>query len=334
MFKVIDLSRLLPGPYATFCLQGLGMEVTKVEEPGTGDYLRHYEPMHEGTGLWFSAINRGKKSVTLNLKRPDDRAALRRLLRDADVLVESFRPGVLKRLGLDPLELREEFPRLVIASITGWGQSGPMAQLPGHDIGFMCLAGMLSGDPRIPKIQWADLASGGLAAALRITGALLARQQTGQGCWLDIAMLDGLVGLQPTRFANLVAGAPPDEVLTGGLPQYNLYRCADGAWISVGALEGQFLALLEAEVGDIHAESLTTFFGSAPRDHWLERLGGACVVPLLELSEVPGNPQVLSRQLFNDQGFVHPPTGPVEGQAPSLGQHNAELLGATDGKSH
>lgn len=333
MYKVIDLSRLLPGPYATFCLQGLGMDVIKVEEPGTGDYLRHYEPMHEGTGLWFSAINRGKKSVSLNLKRPDDRAALRGLLADADVLVESFRPGVMQRLGLDPEELRREFPKLVIASITGWGQSGPMALLPGHDIGFMCLAGMLSEDPRVPKIQWGDLAAGGLAAALRIAGALLQRQQSGEGCWLDIAMLDGLVALQPTRFANLVAQAAPDQVLTGGLPQYNLYRCADGGWISVGALEAQFFALLEAEVGEVTADSLTRLFGSAPRSVWMERLGGACVVPLLELGEVPGNPQVLSRNLFDEQGFVHPPTGPVYGKAPALGQHNAELLGAAAEKS-
>ncbi len=334
MYKVIDLSRLLPGPYATFCLQGLGMEVIKVEEPGLGDYLRHYEPMHEGTGLWFSSINRGKKSVSLNLKRPADRAALRGLLQEADVLVESFRPGVMQRLGLDPEELRREFPQLVIASITGWGQSGPMAQLPGHDIGFMCLAGMLSGDPRVPKIQWGDLAAGGLAAALRITGALLQRQQSGQGCWLDIAMLDGLVGLQPTRFANLVAGAAPDEVLTGGLPQYNLYRCADGGWISVGALEPQFLALLQSEAGDLSADALTTFFASAPREQWMERLGEACVVPLLDLGEVPGHPQVLSRNLFNEAGMVHPPTGPVHGKVPALGEHNVELLGAGAGKSH
>ncbi|HNC99656.1 MAG TPA: hypothetical protein PKW90_26240, partial [Myxococcota bacterium] len=138
----------------------------------------------------------------------------------------------------------------------------------------------------------------------------------------------------PTRFANLAGGAPPDHVLTGGLPQYNLYRCAEGGWISVGAVEPQFLAVLEAEVGEVTPESLTALFASAPRDQWLERLGGACVVPLLELSEVPGNPQVLSRKLFNDQGFVHPPTGPVYGKAPALGEHNAELLDAAARKSH
>lgn len=331
MHRVIDLSRLLPGPYATFCLQGLGMTVVKVEEPAGGDYLRHFPPSRDGVGVWFSALNRGKRSVTLNLKNPRDRDALRRLLAGADVLVESFRPGVMKRLGLDPMQLREEFPRLVIASLTGWGQEGPMSQLPGHDVGFMALSGMLANDPRVPKVQWADLAAGGLAAALRITGALLQRERTGQGAWLDIAMLDGLVALQPTRFGNLAAGEPMDRLLTGGVPHYGIYRCSDGGYVSVGALEANFYAVLASAVEEVTEESLRALFASAPRDVWMERLGEACVVPLLNLSEVPLHPQIRDRHLFDPSGFVHPPTGPVFGAVPALGEHNPEELVRAEG---
>lgn len=327
MYTIIDLSRLLPGPYATLCLQGLGMDVLKVEEPRVGDYLRYYGPRRDGVSTWFEALNRGKRSVCLDLRRAPDRDALMGLLPHADVLVESFRPGVLARLGLDPAVLVEAFPRLVVASLTGWGQAGPLSHLPGHDLGFVSLAGVLSEDPRVPRIQWGDLAGGGLAAALRIAGALLHRERTGRGAWLDIAMLDGLVGLQPMRFADLVAGAPPDEGLTGTLPQYGLYRCADGRYVSVAALEPPFLARLQAEAGDVRRETLERFFASAPRDAWLARLGEACVVPVLDLAEVASHPQVAPRGLFSAEGYAHPPTGPVYGRAPALGEHDREVLG-------
>jgi alpha-methylacyl-CoA racemase len=325
--RVVDLSRLLPGPYATLCLQGLGATVVKVEDPNGGDFVRHLPPRIGEHGAWFAALNRGKRSVALDLKGADGRSALLALLADADVLVESFRPGVMARLGLDPVVLRAQFPRLVIASLTGWGQTGPYARLPGHDIGFLAIAGLLGGpDPRVPTLQWADLAAGGLHAALRITGALLDRARTGEGAWLDVAMLDALVGLQQTQHALLAAGAPPDELLTGGSPVYGLYRCADGGWITVAALEPAFRAVLEAATDDVSAEGLTRLFASAPRDAWLERLGGACVVPALALDEVPGNVQVAARGLFAD-GLPHPPTGPVSGPAPALGEHTAaELL--------
>ncbi|MDP2311616.1 MAG: CaiB/BaiF CoA-transferase family protein [Pseudomonadota bacterium] len=325
--RVIDLSRLLPGPFATLCLQGLGAEVVKIEDPAGGDFVRHVPPRIGEHGAWFTALNRGKRSVALDLKRPDGRDALLALLGEADVLVESFRPGVLARLGLAPTELRTRFPRLVIASLTGWGQTGPYAQLPGHDIGFLAIAGLLGhADPTVPKLQWADLAAGGLAAALRIAGALLDRSRTGEGAWLDIAMLDGLIGLQQTQFATLAAGAPPDELLTGGVPAYGLYRCSDGGWVSVAALEPPFLAVLRSATDDLSTQGLTRLFAGAPRDAWLERLGGACVVPVLTLAEVARDPQVAARGLFREDGLAHPPTGPVDGSVPMLGEHTqAEL---------
>jgi crotonobetainyl-CoA:carnitine CoA-transferase CaiB-like acyl-CoA transferase len=322
--RVLDLSRLLPGPFATLCLQGLGADVLKVEDPRGGDYLRHFPPevTEDGraAGAWFTALNRGKRSVALDLRADADRARLLALCGEADVLIESFRPGVMARLGLAPAQLCERFPRLVVASLTGWGQSGPMASLPGHDIGFMALAGMFgAGDPSVPRLQWGDVAAGGLVAALRIMGALHA----GRGGWLDIAMLDGLVGLQQTQFAQLAAGADPDTLLTGGVPFYRFYACADGGWVSVGAIEPQFQApLREATGGDLSETALAALFRTAPRDAWMDRLGEACVVPVLRPDEVTAHPQVAARALFTGDGFAHPPTGPVHGLAPRLGEHD------------
>ena len=327
--RILDLSRLLPGPFATLCLQGGGATVLKVEEPGGGDYLRHFPPTitldGEPVGAWFAALNRGKRSVALDLKTETGRARLLALCAGADVLVESFRPGVMARLGLDPRELVERFPRLVVASLTGWGQTGPMASLPGHDLGFLALAGVFgAGEPTVPRLQWGDLAAGGLVAALRILAAVHA----GRGGWLDIAMLDGLVGLQQTQFAALAAGASPDELLTGGSPVYGVYRCADGGFVTVAALEPRFLEPLASAVGgDLARESLARLFGSRPRDAWLDELGDACVVPVLAPAEVAGDRHIATRGLFTPEGFVHPPTGPVWGAVPRLGEHSVDDWG-------
>lgn len=325
--RVVDLSRLLPGPFATLCLQGLGAAVVKVEDPRGGDYLRQFPPMLGDCGAWFAAINRGKRSVALDLKTAAGREAVWALVGDADVLVESFRPGVMARLGLDPVRLRERFPRLIVASLTGWGQTGPLARLPGHDLGFLALAGVLGVEsPRVARVQWGDIAAGGLNAALRIAGALYERTRTGQGAWLDIAMLDGLIGMQQTQFAQLAAGAPADRLLSGDTPIYGVYRCEDGGWITVAALEPPFLAALAGAAADLSADGLTALFASAPRDAWMERLGDACVVPVLGPEEVIRHPQVEARGLFDATGFPHPPTGPVTGAPPRLGEHTADEL--------
>ncbi|MSQ00677.1 MAG: CoA transferase [Myxococcales bacterium] len=327
--RILDLSRLLPGPFATLCLQGLGATVLKVEEPGGGDYLRHLPPTisvgGQPVGAWFAALNRGKRSVALDLRTEAGRARLLALCAGADVLVESFRPGVLARLGLDPRQLVERFPTLVVASLTGWGQTGPMAGLPGHDLGFLALAGVFGGgEPTVPRLQWGDVAAGGLVAALRILAAVHA----GRGGWLDIAMLDGLVGLQQTQFATLAAGASPDELLTGGSPVYGVYRCADGGFVTVAALEPRFLEpLLRAAAGDASRESLARLFASRPRDAWLHELGDACVVPVLAPREVREDVHVATRNLFTAEGFAHPPTGPVWGSVPRLGEHGVDGWG-------
>ena len=322
--RILDLSRLLPGPFATLCLQGLGAEVLKVEEPEHGDYLRHIPPVlrrdGQEVGAWFAALNRGKRSVALDLRSPQGRERILELCAESDVVVESFRPGVMARLGLDPEDLCRRFPRLVIASITGWGQTGPLASHPGHDLGFLSLASMFGASvPMVPRLQWGDLAAGGLVAALRILAALNGRGPK----WLDIAMLDGLVGLQQTQFAQLAAGAPPDELLTGGSPAYAFYACSDGGFVSVAALEPKFHTVLSAAVGgEASAEALGALFATAPRDAWVERLGGACVIPVLRPEEVAEHPQIRGRGLFTADGLAHPPTGPVHGPVPNLGEHS------------
>ncbi len=328
--RVIDLSRLLPGPFATLCLQGLGATVVKVEDPRGGDYLRAMPPQVPGAGgtvnAWFAALNRGKRSVALDLKTSEGREGVMRLLAGADVLVESFRPGVLARLGLDPRHLQERFPDLVIASLTGWGQTGPMAQLPGHDLGFLALAGLLYRNPAVPPVQWGDLAAGGLCAALQISAALAGRARgTQRGVWLDIAMLDNLIGLQQAVFAQLAAGAPADEMLTGGLPVYRCYGAQDG-FVSVAALEPAFLAEFTRHAPGLNAEEIAGWLGGGTRAAWEVQLAGACVVPVLSPAEVLLHPQIVARGLFSG-GLPNPPTGPVEGPVPALGEHTGEELG-------
>lgn len=198
--RVLDLSRLLPGPFCSMILADFGAEVIKIEEPVRGDYMRSIPPLARQEGAVFLAVNRNKKSLTLNLKTEAGRCIFMQLARTADVLLEGFRPGVMARLGLDYAALREVNPRLVYCSLSGYGQAGPYHQRAGHDLNYIALGGVLSllgGEdcpPTVPGVQLADLC-GGLWAALAITLALLARERTGAGQYLDVAMLDSVVSL-------------------------------------------------------------------------------------------------------------------------------------------
>lgn len=344
--RVVDLSRLLPGPACTWYLHGLGAEVIKVEEPAGGDYLRHVPPFGEdGVGVWFSALNAGKRSIALDLRAPAHRAALRALLGRADVLLEGFRPGVMARLGLDPDELSRSFPRLVIASLSGYGQTGPLAPEPGHDLNYVGLAGLLAlparheGVPDVPGVQVADLAGGALTAALGIVAALFERARTGRGRWLDLSMTEGAMALAVTELASAWAGQParPGEgTLTGGLPNYSVYRCQDGRLLSVAALEPRFWEALGRAIGEVPIErdALAALFASRPRDAWVAALGGACVAPVLELDEVSEHPQHRARGAVVGEGTgrrLRPPfLGAAVGEsAPALGQHTEAELRAS-----
>ncbi|HSR09889.1 MAG TPA: CaiB/BaiF CoA-transferase family protein, partial [Thermodesulfobacteriota bacterium] len=210
--KVLDLTRLLPGPYGTMMLGDFGAEVIKIEEPEQGDYARWYLPHINKIGSRHLLLNRNKKSVTLNLKKPEGRAILLKMVeKGADVLIEQFRPGVMDRLGVGYKDLQKVNPRLIYCALTGFGQDGPYRDLAGHDINYIGIGGILGltgpkgGPPAIPGIQIADLVAGGVNAVIGIMAALMARDRIGRGQFVDISMLDGVVSLLPDAAALFFA---------------------------------------------------------------------------------------------------------------------------------
>jgi crotonobetainyl-CoA:carnitine CoA-transferase CaiB-like acyl-CoA transferase len=326
--RVLDLSRLLPGGYCTLLLGDLGADILKVEEPGKGDYLRWMPPYAaNGEGAMHLALNRGKRSLTLNLKLSQGRDLLRGLVRDADVLVESFRPGVMDRLGVGWEVLSSENERLIYAAISGYGADGPYAPRAGHDINYLGYAGALSfsGHPDTgpwqPGLQIGDLGGGGLMAAVAILAALRVRDATGTGQYCDVSMTDGVLSwLTLAAGAFAATGVPPGvgtETLNGGLACYGVYRCADGRHLTVGALEPQFFAALCAAIdvpdlaawhldparqGELRAR-LEAVFATRTRDAWLSVLVPAdcCVGPVNDLAEAYADPQVRARGMVTEQ---------------------------------
>src|SRR5579872_3396284 len=212
--RVLDLTRLLPGAWCTLLLADMGADVVKVEEPEAGDWMRSMPPLIHGQSALFDAVNRNKRSVTLNLKSDAGRELLLRMLERSDVLVEGNRPGVMDRLGLGWPVLRERNPRLVMCSITGYGQNGPFAARAGHDLNYMATAGALGlngprdGMPVPLSVQVADIGGGGLQPAVAILGALVGVQRGGEGRWIDVSMTDGAVGFLTLAFAARAAGEP------------------------------------------------------------------------------------------------------------------------------
>jgi crotonobetainyl-CoA:carnitine CoA-transferase CaiB-like acyl-CoA transferase len=326
--RVLDLSRLLPGGYATLVLADLGADVLKVEEPGKGDYLRWMPPYAAtGEGAMHLALNRGKRSLTLNLKLSQGRDLLRRLVRDADVLVESFRPGVMDRLGVGWEVLSRDNPRLVYVAISGYGADGPYADRAGHDINYLGYAGALSfsGHPSTgpwqPGVQVGDLGGGGLPAVVAILVALRVRDATGEGQHCDVSMTDGVLSwLTLAAGAYAATGVPPRvgaETLNGGFACYGVYACADGRHVTVGALEPQFFATLCRVLGveelvplqldparqpELRAR-LEAVFATRTRDEWLADLVPAdcCVGPVNDLAEAFADPQVRARSMVVPQ---------------------------------
>src|SRR5690242_15067103 len=232
--RVLDLTRLLPGAYCTQLLAGLGADVIKVEEPGTGDYMRWSPPMVDGQSALFDAVNRHKRSVAIDLKTDRGKHALLRLVDTAHVLVEGNRPGVMERLEIGWPVLHKRNPRLVMCSITGYGQDGPYASRAGHDLNYMAIAGGLGlngprdGAPVPLSVQVADIGGGGLQPAVEILGALLAVERGGEGRWIDCAMTDGAIGFLALAHAAHAAGervARGDQRLAGRYPCYRVYAC-------------------------------------------------------------------------------------------------------------
>lgn len=244
--KVVDLSRLFPGPYCTLLLADLGADVVRVEDEKGGDMVRLLPPhASDGQGVTFHALNRGKRSVALDLRSDDGKAALKQLLAGADVVVESFRPGVLERMGLAPDSLLEVNPRLVVCRISGYGQDGPDRLRAGHDINYAARAGVLGmmEDPQVLPVQVADLVGGSWPAALQIVSALYARERTRRGAIIDVAMTEGanamlVMPLARHASSSETIGAGKD-LLGGAVPSYRVYPTKDGH-LAVGALEPKF----------------------------------------------------------------------------------------------
>ena len=247
--KVIDLTTLLPGPLATLMLAEAGADVLKVERPG-GEDMRRYPPFVEGQSVTFALLNRRKRFLELDLKSGAGLAEIRRLVAEADILVEQFRPGVMERLGLGYDRLAEINPALIMCSISGYGQNGPRAGEAGHDINYMGLTGVLELSrgpveaPVLPPTQIADIGGGSFPAVINVLMALIARNRTGVGCHLDIAMTDAMFAFAPFAHADLFGKGGLDPtgtmLLTGGTPRYGLYPTRDDRLVAVGALEDKF----------------------------------------------------------------------------------------------
>ncbi len=357
--RVVDLSRLLPGPFCTQMLVDLGAEVIKVEDPAGGDYLRHMPPqLDDGTCVLFHALNRGKKSVTLDLKSAADAARFDKLIAGADVVVESFRPGVLEKLGFAPAQMKARHPRLVVASISGYGQDGPYRKKAGHDVNYLARAGALGmmKEPTLLPVQVADLAGGALPAAVQILAALVGRARTGEGAVIDVSMMGGVAGLLSSSFARAAAGEGPlgggRDVLVGRVPCYGVYPTKDGH-IAVGALEPKFwqglCAALEmpdlldrgmdtGDAGDEVRALLSARFAAQTGAAWTTELAAhdVCVEVVRTPEEALASGELLTVDVDVAGKRVRLPVPalgivgatPSAVRAPALGEHNDEILAA------
>ncbi|TWO73361.1 CoA transferase [Caenimonas sedimenti] len=332
--RILDLTRLLPGPFAAQQLADLGADVIKVEDTGAGDYanagVRHL-------------VNRHKRAIRIDLKKPQGLATLLRLCRDADVLVEGFRPGVMQRLGAGYDAVRAVNPRIVYCSISGFGLTGPLAQAPGHDINYAALAGVAdqvgnAHGPALSNLPLADLLGGSMTAVREMLAALFAATRSGQGRHLDIGIADGVLAqaVLPLAAVRESGHAQPlgQGTLTGALACYGFYATADGRHVAVGALEHKFWEALcerleRADLAQLHRtgdrqteervrEELRAIFAARPMAHWAALFAGsqACVTPVLRLEEALAHPHFISR------GFSKDPPG----QAPQPGEHTQEIL--------
>jgi alpha-methylacyl-CoA racemase len=320
--KVVDFSTLLPGPLASLILAEAGAEVVKIERPGEGDELRGYEPRFGAASAGFALLNRGKRSIALDLKAEGTTTRLMPLIRSADVLIEQFRPGVMDRLSLGYPALAAANPRLIYCSITGYGQSGPKAQVAAHDLNYLAETGLLhlaagaDGMPVVPPALIADIAGGSYPAVLNILLALRERDATGRGCHLDIAMTDHLFPLMwwalGQGFTTGRWPRPGGELLTGGSPRFQVYPTADARFLAVAALEQRFwqrfaeLIALEPAYRDDRRDPAATkarvaaIIRSQDAAHWRARFAGedVCCAVVASLDEAVRDPHVVGRGLF------------------------------------
>jgi len=315
--KVVELAGIGPAPLAGMLLANLGAEVLLVKRPSSGDDAVTIDER-------FDLANRGKEKIVVDLKNHDALEALRCILDTADVLIEGYRPGVLERLGLGPTVLHARNPRLVIGRMTGWGGYGPLAKTAGHDINYISISGALAAigpaeRPIMPLNLLGDFGGGTMFLVFGIMSAIYERQQSGQGQVVDTAMIDGVAALTTSMFSQHASGRSvlkrQSNVLDGGRPFYDVYQCADGGWVSVGALEAKFFADLidglhldpswkarqhEAEGWPEMRRLFTEAFAKRPRDEWARVFWqrDTCVAPVLQLDEVAHHPHHAARGTY------------------------------------
>ncbi len=357
--KVLDLSRLLPAPFATMVLADLGAQVDKLEDPKGGDFARVTPPYaKDGMGVMFHWINRGKRSVVLDLKQPAGREAFLRLLPQYDVIVESNRPDVMERLGLGYDVLAERHPGLVYCALTGYGKDGPLRDRAGHDLNYLARAGVLGmagpdgGPPAMPPVQMADV-GGGLYAVIGILAALAGRAQTGKGRFVDVSMTEAAVSFGVFGYACAFAGLPVDGgkgMLMGAIAPYCTYRTKDGGAVTLGALEPKFWASFcagtglennpmaqmpgphqaewKTKVAAIIASRTTAEWATFNEEH------DCCLEPVLTPDEATRDPQHVARGLFLEREIggapvrmARTPVAPAaEGTAPRQGEQTEAIL--------
>ena len=358
---MLDLTRVLPGPVATLHLADMGADVVKIEDTEAGDYARAMGPARGRSSVFFQLINRNKRAIRLDLKRPQGREVLLRLAKGAEVLVEGFRPGVMAKLGAGYEELAAVNPRLVYCSITGYGQDGPYADRAGHDINYIGYAGV--GDqigtaeaPVVPNFQIADLLGGALTPVMGILAALIDARSSGRGRHVDVAMTDAVFAHAILPLVGfLERGKAPGRgtgMLGGGLPCYNVYRTRDGRYMAVGALERKFWETLcdilgcpelkgkhivYGEEARPVRERLAAIFASRAQREWAELFARAdcCVSPILTLDEALANEQLRARGMSIVEDGLRQFASPVkfsefefsiERPAPGSGEHTDEIL--------
>ena len=363
--KVVDLSRMAPGPFCTMVLGDLGADVIRVEEPGGGRMAREradeVDESEARRRAAFNALNRNKRSIALNLKDDAARRVLRELVADADVFVEGFRPGVVSRLGCDYETLRELNPRLIYCSLSGYGQDGPYSGLVGHDINYISVGGALGvigpsgGAPVIPYNIIADFAGGGLHAATAILAAIIARGHTGRGQYVDVAMSDGVAYMMASMlsgyFSDGVVPSPGMMSLNGAAPYYNVYECRDGRYLSVGCIEPWFWAALCRALGRedlipiqfdadraeyIKGELRDIFLTKAREDWWrtLSAIDNIAVARVSGLDEAASDPQNLHRGMVIEAGDIDGRPVKQVGIGPKLSDTPGSVrsMGATVGQ--
>jgi alpha-methylacyl-CoA racemase len=351
--RVLDLSRLLPGPYLTHLLADLGAEVIKIETPRLGDYAR-IAPPKMGLGGMFEAVNRGKKSVAVNYRNPRGREIFLRLVPTADVILEGFKPGSVKKWGIDYEAVRAVNPDIVYCSLSGYGQEGSYRDRAGHDLNYVAVGGALAlnaraGEAPVPYgLPAADL-SGGMLAAIAILGALIGRGNTGQGMYLDMALLDGVISwMTPLAGGAYFSGlgiSAASHPLLGGLPCFDVYETADGKYLTLAVIEPTFWTdfcqrvahpdLLPRQFDRTIGSEVAAIFRQKPLADWLELFAGSetCVEAVNSFEEMLAHPQVQARGYVREENgkpvgmnspFVFGCRGTVS--SPALGEHTGAVL--------